>query len=195
MEAVKAVDPKTKKNKGKASEADVAVAKIRQLYRIEAAISECSEADKYLKRQELSVPILNEFKAWLEKNVSKVMKGSQTRKAMEYTLNQWEYLIGYCDHGYLNISNAKAENAIRPFAVGRKAWLFADTTHGARASATCYSLIETAKASQLEPYAYIRYVLEHIGSAETLEEVEALLPWNVPLEKNSKIATDYGKNK
>ncbi len=195
VEAVKAADPKTKKNKGKASKADVAVAKIRQLYRIEAAIAECSEADKYGKRQELSVPLLNEFKAWLEKNVSKVMKGSQTRKAMEYTLNQWEYLIGYCEQGYLSISNAKAENAIRPFAVGRKAWLFADTTHGARASATCYSLIETAKANQLEPYAYIRYVLEHMGSAETLEEVEALLPWNVPLEKNSRIASDYGKDK
>ena len=125
--------------------------------------------------------------------MTKLLQGPQTRKAMEYTLTQWAYLIGYCDLGYVNISNAKAENAIRPFAVGRKAWLFADTAHGARASATCYSLIETAKANQLEPYSYIRYVLEHIGSADTLEKIEALLPWNVPLERNLKSAPVYGK--
>ena len=193
VEAIRAADPKSKRTKGKPSKADVAVAKIRKLYRIEAAIADCSDAEKYRKRQELSVPLLNEFKIWLETNVTKVLKGSQTRKAMEHTLNQWEYLIGYCDLGYVNISNAKAENAIRPFAVGRKAWLFADTAHGARASATCYSLIETAKANQLEPYSYIRYVLEHIGSADTLEKIEALLPWNVPLERNLKSAPVYGK--
>lgn len=116
--------------------------------------------------QDRKRPLLNEFKQWLEKNVTKITKGYKTRIAMEYTLNQWEYLTVYCDHGFLNISNAKAENAIRPFAVGRRAWLFADTAHGARASATCYSLIETAKANQLEPYAYIRYVLERIGTAD-----------------------------
>ena len=195
VEAVRASDPKAKKAKGKPSKAEVAVGKIRQLYRIESAIADDSEAQKYRKRQELAVPVLNDLKAWLEKNVSKVLKGSQTRVAMEYTLNQWEYLIGYCEHGYLNISNAKAENAVRPFAVGRKAWLFADTAHGARASAICYSLIETAKANQLEPYAYILYVLEHIGSADTVEALEALLPWNVPLETFSKKVPAYGKGK
>jgi hypothetical protein len=91
--------------------------------------------------------------------------------------------VGYCERGDLNISNALAENAIRPFAIGRRAWLFADTSHGARASATCYSLIETAKANGLEPSAYIKYVLEHIATADTLEKLEHLLPWNVPLKR------------
>ena len=68
----------------------------------------------------------------------------------------------------------------------RKAWLFSDTPQGAHASATCYSLIETAKANQLEPYGYIKYLLDHIGTADTLEKLEALLPWNVPLEKFAK---------
>ncbi len=81
----------------------------------------------------------------------------------------------------MNISNALAENAIRPFAVGRKAWLFADSSQGASASAACYSLIETAKANQLEPSAYIQYVLDHIGEADTQEKLDALLPWNVNL--------------
>ncbi len=84
------------------------------------------------------MPILEDLKPWLEKNVSRVPKDSLTHKAITYTLNQWEYLIGYCEDGQLNISNALAENAIRPFAVGRRAWLFADTSRRARASATCY---------------------------------------------------------
>ena len=109
------------------------------------------------------------------------MKGSLSRKAMEYTLNQWDYLVGYCERGDVHISNVLAENAIRPFAVGRRAWLFADTPQGARASATCYSLIETAKANGLEPSIYIQHVLDHIAEADTLERLEALLPWNATL--------------
>ena len=73
--------------------------------------------------------------------------------------------------------------AIRPFAVGRRNWLFADTPRGAKASATVYSLIETAKANGLEPFAYLHHVLQHIGGASTVEEIEALLPWNVTLSK------------
>ncbi len=85
----------------------------------------------------------------------------------------------YCDDGRFNMSNALAENAIRPFAVGRRNWLFADTPRGAKALATVYSLIETTKANQLEPFAYIRHVLRHIAGADTAEKLEALLPWNI----------------
>ncbi len=91
-------------------------------------------------------------------------------------------MMGYCEDGRLHISNAPAENAIRPFAVGRRAWLFADTSHGARASATCYSLVESAKANGLKPYAYLQHVLSHIAAADTMEKLEALLPWNMKLE-------------
>lgn len=196
VEAVKAADTKkVSGKKAKPTKADIALSKIRKLYLIEKKIAALSEAEKKTARQTLSVPVLNDLKDWLEKNVSKVMKGSTTRKAMEYTLNQWASLMGYCEHGHLNISNVLAENAIRPFAVGRKAWLFADTPRGAAASATCYSLIETAKANQLEPYAYIHYVLTHIGAADTLEKWEALLPWNVPLGKMHKKVDQMGKGK
>lgn len=191
IEAVKGAPTGGKGKKGKASKADVALGYIRKLYAIEREIQDRHEADRYRVRQTMSVPLLNEFKAWLEKHVGKVMKGSLTRKAMEYTLNQWPHLIGYCEKGYLHISNVLAENAIRPFAVGRKAWLFADTAQGARASATCYSLIETAKANQLEPSAYIHHVLDRIGEADTLEKLEALLPWNVALEPALKKVAQY----
>ena len=192
IEATRAAPTGAKSHKGKAPKADIALGYIRKLYAIERDIREHSDADKYLARQTLSLPQLNEFKAWLEKNVRQVMKGSLTRKAMEYTLNQWPYLIGYCEKGELHISNVLAENAIRPFAVGRKAWLFADTAQGAKASATCYSLIETAKANQLEPSAYLQYVLDRIGAADTLDKLEALLPWNVTLEPAAKKVAQYG---
>jgi transposase len=176
-DAVKAM-PAKQKHSGKVSKADVALSKIRKLYKIEDDIKSMSPEQRYQQRQQLSLPILKDLKDWLEKNISKQLKGSLTYTAMYYALNQWDTLIGYCDNGHLRISNILAENAIRPLAIGRRNWLFSDTPNGARGSATCYSLIETARANGLEPYAYIRYVLKHIAEADTVEKLEALLPWN-----------------
>lgn len=168
-----------KKETGKVSKADIAISKIRKLYAIESRIESQSAAQKTEHRRQLSKPVLDDLKSWLEKNISRVPRDSLTWTAMNYTLNQWALLVGYCEDGRLNISNALAENAIRPFAVGRRNWLFSDTPRGARASATCFSLIETAKANNLEPYAYLVKVLQNIAAADTVEKIEALLPWNV----------------
>ena len=187
VEASKAAVPVKQKNrKGQPSKADVALSKIRKLYRVESERKDSTNAQRYAARQKIAVPMLEDLKVWLDRNLSKVPKGGLTHTAIQYMLNQWEYLIGYCNDGKLQISNALAENAIRPFATGRRAWLFADTPQGARASAACYSLIETAKANNLEPYAYIKYLLDHIADADTVEKLEALLPWNVPVEKLEK---------
>ena len=196
IEATQAA-PSVAKGKSKpgASKADVALGYIGKLYAIEREQKERSDAERYQARQTRSMPLLAELKTWLENNVGKVMKGSLTRKAMEYTLGQWSYLVGYCERGDLHISNVLAENAIRPFAVGRKAWLFADSAQGAKASATCYSLLETAKANDLEPSAYINHVLAQIGEADSLEKLEALLPWNVPLEPIAKEVAQYNEGK
>lgn len=183
VEAIKGSKPQGKGKPNKVSKADVALDHINKLYAIERRLKELSIDERYRIRQELSVPRLEAFKTWLETNAGKVAKGTMTRSAMDYTLNQWPTLTGYCERGDLQISNVLAENAIRPFALGRKAWLFADTSRGARASATCYSLVETAKANNLEPSNYIQYVLDHIAEADTLEKLEALLPWNVDLER------------
>ena len=93
--------------------------------------------------------------------------------------NQWPKLIRYCEDGQLPTSNIKAENAIRPFVIGRKNWLFADTPKGAHASSIFYSLIETAKANEIEPYVYLRHIFKALPYADTVEKVEALLPWNM----------------
>ena len=192
MEAIKGAKPaKGQKNQNTVSKADICISHISKLYRIEHQIKDLSVAERYRVRQELSVPALNAFKAGLDANVGKGMKGSLTRKAMEYTLNQWDTLVGYCEQGDLHISNVLAENAIRPFAIGRKAWLVADTTQGAHASATCYSLIETAKANGLNPAAYIQHILDYIATADTVEMIEALLPWNVVMERTSKSVAQH----
>jgi transposase len=177
VEASKAAPARKKGDQ--VSKADIAISKIRKLYAIESRIEGLSAEQKTEQRQLLSRPVLDDLKNWLEKNIRRVPKDSLTWTAINYTLNQWKLLIGYCEDGRLNISNALAENAIRPFAVGRRNWLFSDTPRGARASATCYSLIETAKANNLEPYDYLVKVLQGIAAADTLEKIEALLPWNV----------------
>jgi transposase len=180
VEASRAAETKgAGKHAAQPSKADVALGKIRKLYAIEKEIKELDDDRKKQARQALSVPVLDDLKQWLEQNVHRVPKGGLTYTAMTYTLNQWEHLIGYCEDGKLNISNALAENAIRPFAIGRKAWLFADTPHGARASANCYSLVETARINGLDPHSYLRHVLAHIAEADTVEKLEALLPWNM----------------
>jgi transposase len=172
--------PKPKKGKAKKiTKADRMLSHINALYMIERQIKELPVDEKYQQRQLRSAPILNKLKIYLENNQHKVPKDSLTGKAMTYLSNQWEKLNVYCSHGELNISNILAENAIRPFVIGRKAWLFSDTPAGARASATHYSLIETAKANGLEPYAYLKQVLTALPYAESVKDIESLLPWNV----------------
>ena len=165
---------------------------IRKLYAIEKAIKDLDFTERKRIRQEKSVPLLTEFKQWLDQNKGRIPKDSQTYVAIHYCLNQWDYLTGYCEDGRLNISNALTENAIRPFAVGRRAWLFSDTPKGANASATCYSLVETAKSNGLEPFAYLRHVIMNIAKADTVDKIEALLPWNVDMEPFSKNVPQYG---
>lgn len=180
VEAVKAAPTHKKKGQaGQVSVANRALSHIRKLYQVERQAEELDDAARYRLRQEKAIPCLNAFKTWLEQQAPRTMKGGKTRKAIDYTLNQWDSLTGYCERGDLAISNVLAENAIRPFAVGRKNWLFADTARGAHASATYYSLIETAKANGLEPANYITHLLNHIVEADTPIKLDALLPWNL----------------
>ncbi len=177
VDALKAI-PKNGRST-KVSKAAIAIEKIGLLYKIEREIKDLTPDQRYHERQKRSVPLLNEFKAWVDNNIAKVEKDSLTRKAMNYTCNQWPRLIAYCEDGRLHMSNILAENAIRPFVCGRKAWLFADTPKGAKASAMYYSLIESAKANNLEPYDYLHNMLKRLPYAEKVEDFEALLPWNM----------------
>jgi transposase len=154
---------------------------ISKLYKIEKEAQEenLSPEQLYEQRQALSVPILEEFKRWLDARVEKVPPKILLGKAIHYTLSQWDRLIQYTKDGIIRLDNNLVENAIRPFVVGRKNWLFSDTVQGAQASATIYSLIETAKINGLEPYWYLTYLFKHLPEAMIEEDFGALLPYNV----------------
>jgi transposase len=154
---------------------------IRKVYAVEklARDAKMSAEQRHKLRQEKARPIWNELRAWLDRNLGAAPPQTYTGKAINYLAADWPRLIRCLDDGRVDVSNVLCENAIRPFVVGRKAWLFSDTPAGAHASARLYSIVETAKAEGLEPYAYLRLIFEKLPQAVTLADIEALLPWNV----------------
>src|SRR5450830_496613 len=174
--------------KGKRGKADEAVALIGKLYRIERDFKDALPEERHAARQSQSVPVLADIRAWMIKNVPLVTPKSALGKALAYMENLWPMLTRYTERHDLPIDNNRAENSIRPFVVGRKAWMFSDTPAGAHASAVIYSLVETAKANGVEPYAWLRWVLRELPAAKTVEDVEALLPWNMRLPEISPVS-------
>ena len=181
VKAIKALPKNKKKDVKSTPKCIVGLSMFDALYRVEREMDKLALSNEERKtyRHTHAKPKLDKLHAWLLHNSTRVAKDTLTHNAISYSLKQWGKLIAYCDHGQLRISNIQAENAIRPFVVGRKAWLFSDTPAGASASALYYTLIETAKANQLDPYRYIKHLVGHIAAAETVEDIEALLPWNV----------------
>jgi transposase len=154
-----------------------AMLRIQALYRIEADIKHLPPEQKQKYRQKQALPLLTEMKDWLDQALTQVTPSSLTGKALAYLAKQWPTLTVYCEDGRLEIDNNSVERAIRPFVIGRNNWLFSDTVHGAKASANLYSLIETARLNGQEPYAYLCRVFEGLPKAQTLADIEALLPW------------------
>jgi len=164
---------------GKSGRANSAVNVITQLYLIEKTSREMTVEQRHRLRQEKARPVLDKLRQWLEKTQPKVPPKSTLGKALTYLNNQWPRLIHYVENGDYPIDNNRAENAIRPFVIGRKNWLFANSQAGADASANLYSLIESAKANGLEPYAYLKTLFTELPKAQVLEDIDALLPWHV----------------
>jgi transposase len=159
---------------GKAAEA---VAYIQKLYEVERYAKEKSLPPDRVKelRLEKSKPILDSYKAWLTSTVPRVPPKNPLCAAIKYSLNNWAELTRYLDDGRLDIDNNACERAIKPFAVGRKNWLFAGNEVGAKASAVIFSLIETCEVNGVEPEAYLKHVLENI---HTTKDLNQLLPFN-----------------
>jgi len=173
-EAVKAQGKN--KSEGKAQRG---LAQIRKLYRVEKQARKLAPPERHAHRQRHARPILDELRSWLDEALPQVPPTSTTGKALNYLHNEWGRLIRYLEDGRLAIDNNAAENAIRPFVLGRKNWLFSASVKGVNASANLYSLIETAKANGLEPYAYLRHLFTELPKATTVEAIEALLPGNI----------------
>jgi transposase len=182
-EARKAQPQHTSDSHGK-----IALQFIRELYLIEKALWDkdqpVSAAHRLRVRAELSAPIMAKFHAWLEALAPQVLPQSLLGRAVHYTLGQWPKLITFLSQGEVPLDNNRCENAIRPFVIGRKGWLFSDTVKGAIASANLYSIVETAKANGVEPHAYLSLLFARLPHAKQVEDFEALLPWNVRLPVN-----------
>jgi len=163
-------------SKKKKSLAAAALTKIQALYRIERDIKALPPPERLRIRALRSKPLLDELRLWLDQHLPLVPPTSALGKAMNYVHKQWPKLIVYTEDGRLRMDNNLVENAIRPFVIGRKNYLFCDSVAGANASANLYSLIETAKANGIEPYAYLKTVFTELPQATTVEQIEALLP-------------------
>ena len=174
----KFVDAQKVQPKGKTGRADIALTMINKLYGIEREFKDASDEQRFMGRLEQSLPILAQLKDWLAKTQPQVTPQSVLGKAVNYLASNWSRLERYVEAGFLPIDNNPAERAIKPFVIGRKAWLFSDTPKGATASAQIYSLVETAKVNGREPYTWLRHVLEHVPLAKSVADYEALLPWN-----------------
>jgi len=158
--------------------AEQALEFIGRLYGIEkeARVKELSVPAHDEWRQQQDKPVLDEFKSWLDEKYPQTPPNGLLGKAIGYSLNQWPRLITYLQDSRLRPDNNQVENAIRPFVLGRKNWLFSGHPRGAAASAFLYSLIETAKANGLKPYPYLRYLFDQLPLAKTEEDYRSLLP-------------------
>ena len=125
------------------------------------------------------LPILEDLHSWLEKKALQVPPSTLLGRAVRYALNQWHKLVRYLDEAFLTPDTNLVENAIRPFALGRRNWLFSGSPQGAYASAALFSLIESAKANGIEPYWYLRQIFERLPHASTEDDYRNLLPQNL----------------
>lgn len=161
-----------------------------RLFRIERKLKELPSGERLQKRIELSRPVLEGFWAWVEETSEKYTTNESLKTALAYTINQKRYLETFLEDGRIPISNNDCETCIRPFATGRKAWLFADSVKGARASGIVYTLVETAKLNHLDVFGYLKYLLESLPELDHRnhpELLESYLPWSETLPESCRL--------
>ena len=156
---------------------------IGRLYHVEAQArrDKVDEQGLLRRRQQHSKPVLDQIQELALQHLHGVLPGSLLGKALHYVTAQWPKLERYVQDGRYPIDNNNCENAIRPFVIGRRNWLFADTQAGADASANLYSLLQTCLVNGIDGYRYLRALLVALPKAKTVEDFEALLPWRIAL--------------
>ena len=155
-----------------------------ELFKIEEEIANLSVDEKLKARQEKSKPIVEKFYEWVSSTMEKTVLNNKLKKALTYVTNQRKELTEFLNDGRIPLSNNLAERSIRPFAIHRKNWLFADSVEGAKANATMYSIIESAKINKLKIEKYIKYLLDELPQLENINDetvLEKYLPWSKEL--------------
>jgi len=152
---------------------------IAKLAKIEEEIKKLNYTERFDIRIEKAKPVLDELHAYLIAVYPRVLPKSPLGQAVSYTLNQWPKLITYLSDGRLENNNNRSERAIKPFVIGRKGWMFSDSVAGAEAGAIIFSLVETCKYHEVEPYDWFRYALQQLPLCQSDAEVESLMPFNI----------------
>jgi len=180
----KALPPDLRKKPGKAKEG---LDTINALFLIWRKLKGCSPQERKEQRNLLSRPVVDSFRLWLDSLVNEVAPKSTLGAAITYCRNQWPKLMRFLEDGRLELDNNQAERSTKPFVMGRKAWLFANTPRGARASAIIYSIVETVKEKKLNPFEYLVHVFEQMPNVDLKnpEVLQKLLPWYVVLPEKS----------
>lgn len=151
---------------------------------IEAINNKLSPDEIYNLRQTKAKPILDEIKIWIDANKDKALPKSLMGKAMDYAFNQWKKLENYLLNGLLENNNNRMERTMKPYATGRKNWLFANSVEGANAAAVLLSFIETCKYHKIDPFRWFKYVLSNIHNYNS-DNLHELLPFNIDASKLS----------
>ncbi|MEQ8197631.1 MAG: IS66 family transposase [Clostridiaceae bacterium] len=160
-----------------------------KLFEQERVLKEYEPNERKTKRLETEKPILDAFWSWVNSIKVTSLPKSKLMKAIDYALNNKEGLMNYLLDGNCVISNNVAENCIRPFTIGRKNWLFSGSPRGAEASATVYSIVETAKANNLDPYKYLQFLFKNLPGVQFEahpEFLEEFLPWDPFVQQSCK---------
>jgi len=161
-----------------------------QLFAIERDLHDAAPEDRRADRDLRSRQLLADFHAWLEATMSQALPKPTLGRAFTYCIRQWSKLTQFLADGRLEIDNNRAERAIKPFVTGRKNWLFANTPTGADASATVYSIVETAKENGLDPLRYLTFLFEQLPLHNTASGLDDLLPWADKAKTSCEIPTD-----
>ncbi len=165
-------------------QSDIAIKLIGELYTIEKKAKEqnLTYAQRFELRQSESLSLLGELKTWLDKMIKTTPSKSVFGKGIAYILERWDELTNFLKDGRLEIDNNWVENDIRPFALGKKNWMFNGSPRGANAGACFYSLIATCKANHIDPFKYLNYLFLQIPHCKTTEDYRKLLPYNIAPE-------------
>lgn len=160
-----------------------------KLFAIERELHDMTPDKRYEGRLEKSRPVLDAFWAWLKCQTPRVLPKSALGQALQYCRNQKDKLECFMKDGRLELDNNRSERSIKPFVIGRKNWLFANTPKGACASATIYSIVETAKENGLNPFKYLQFIFERLPNMDPKDKraLDELLPWSASLPESCKV--------
>jgi len=158
------------------------------IFSVERKLNDLSPEERYTNRLDLVKPKVEALKSWLESEDAKVSGKSYFKTAIRYSLNCWKNLTAFLEDGRLDLTNNKAERNVKDFVIGRKNYLFSSSSEGAAATGVTFSIVETAKANNLDVFGYIKYLLEELSqSRHTSEKLEELMPWSDKIPEEIRI--------